>query len=125
MDKYPKGMRGCYVCKKVKPLELFVKDRCNWMGHNYRCKDCHNDMTRHRGTMRQLHPGMYEKLFESQNGKCAICGKESGKKHFSIDHNHVSGVVRGLLCTACNLGLSYFNEDISVLKSAISYLKKQ
>lgn len=45
-----------------------------------------------------------EKLFEKQEGRCGVCGKhESGfKMRLSVDHNHKTGQVRGLLCYYCN-----------------------
>lgn len=45
-----------------------------------------------------------QKLFKRQNGKCAVCKKdESHFKHrLSVDHNHSTGKVRGLLCYRCN-----------------------
>ncbi len=66
----------------------------------------------------------YEKMFQSQLGKCAICGNPSGKRHFDVDHNHSTGRVRGLLCLRCNIGLGAFKENETSLMCAISYLQK-
>ena len=70
----------------------------------------------------------YIKMLEKQNYKCKICGNTdpdiSGKiKHFHIDHDHKTGKVRGLLCDKCNRGLGMFNDDITLLQQAITYLK--
>lgn len=65
----------------------------------------------------------YRLLFGKQNGKCAICNSES-KIRLSVDHNHTTGKVRGLLCSHCNLALGYLKDSIDRLKSAISYLEK-
>lgn len=45
----------------------------------------------------------YEQLLESQGGKCAICKNDcaSGNR-LAVDHNHATGIVRGLLCKVCN-----------------------
>lgn len=70
----------------------------------------------------------YETMVKSQNGKCAICGNgHTGSitsKNLSVDHNHSTGKIRGLLCHKCNMGIGYFKENIDTLKSAISYLEK-
>jgi len=67
----------------------------------------------------------YAKMFDSQNGQCAICKgslKAQNKKSFCVDHCHINLINRGLLCNLCNLGLGYFKDDINILKSAIGYL---
>jgi hypothetical protein len=70
-------------------------------------------------------------LLEAQDGKCAICGDilldkpTSGKKMPSVDHNHSTGEVRGILCQRCNVGLGLFRDDICFLANAIEYLAKK
>jgi hypothetical protein len=66
-------------------------------------------------------------LFEIQECKCAICGVESESvdndlKQLSTDHDHETNMVRGLLCSHCNLGLGNFKDNISLLRRAITYL---
>lgn len=67
----------------------------------------------------------YNKMFESQEGRCAICSKHQTelKKRLSVDHSHESGKVRKLLCPTCNHGLGNFKDDIVMLQKAIDYLK--
>jgi hypothetical protein len=66
-------------------------------------------------------------MFAEQKGCCAICGvhQDNVTKRFSVDHNHSTGKVRGLLCQNCNAGLGNFMDDISNLKSAIEYLEER
>lgn len=66
----------------------------------------------------------YDKMFEDQNGKCAICGSpdEVEGRRLAIDHCHDSGRVRGLLCGKCNRGLGLFYDNKQLLENAISYL---
>jgi hypothetical protein len=71
-------------------------------------------------------PEDYNKMFEEQNGCCCICNKHQSnfKKSLSIDHNHQTGKVRGLLCHHCNVGLGHFKDNIESLNSALDYLIK-
>lgn len=66
----------------------------------------------------------YERMFKQQNGKCGICGSDSSFKgkinqNFSVDHCHVTGRVRGLLCVACNHLLGRYEKHKNAI---ISYL---
>lgn len=67
-----------------------------------------------------LTPEDYRELLAAQNGKCAICQQEA--KHYAVDHDHVTGQVRGLLCDTCNVGLGHFRDDVGRLMSAAAYL---
>jgi hypothetical protein len=53
---------------------------------------------------------------------CAICRQPSVGQRLSIDHCHETGIVRGLLCSPCNLGLGSFRDSVERLESAIRYL---
>ena len=69
----------------------------------------------------------YEELFSIQNGLCEICGTAvagGNGKAFSVDHDHATGKIRGLLCHHCNLGLGHFKDDKEVLLKAVAYLSK-
>ncbi len=69
----------------------------------------------------------YDEMFKLQEGKCAICGTDksvkSGKsQHFSVDHCHTTGKVRGLLCLACNHLLGRYEKHKTKIEE---YLNKQ
>lgn len=64
----------------------------------------------------------YVSAHQKQNGKCALCGKESKPMRLSADHCHATNKPRGLLRLLCNVGLGAFGDNISVLKKAIKYL---
>jgi len=70
----------------------------------------------------------YGNLLQRQNGRCAICGTDKpylkGNKNFPVDHDPKTGMVRGLLCHNCNVGLGNFRHDLSLLQKAIDYLGK-
>jgi hypothetical protein len=63
----------------------------------------------------------YETLLARQGGVCAICRKPS-KKTLCVDHCHVTGIIRGLLCRKCNLGLGCLCDDQRALVAALAYL---
>jgi hypothetical protein len=65
----------------------------------------------------------FDTLMESQNNCCAICKKTciTGRS-LSIDHDHNTNKVRGLLCIKCNQGLGFFNDSIDLLQGAMIYL---
>lgn len=65
-------------------------------------------------------------LLEMQNSRCGICktSAPSGKGKWHVDHCHSSGIVRGLLCHHCNVGLGYFKDSPEALKAAAEYLEK-
>ena len=69
----------------------------------------------------------FRALLEAQGGVCAICGNGETSKRYrtlSVDHDHETGAVRGLLCNRCNPMLGYARDDIAVLQGAIEYLKR-
>ena len=72
----------------------------------------------------------YLEMMKIQNNSCAICGKgcwvtgNSGKYPFYVDHNHLTGKVRGLLCAKCNNGLGAFEDNINYLSRAADYLSR-
>lgn len=66
----------------------------------------------------------YDRMLESQHGRCAICRQAPAEKLLSIDHDHSSGKVRGLLCSACNFAIGTFNDDPKRIKRAARYLEK-
>ena len=66
----------------------------------------------------------HEALLRSQGGVCAICHKqESRPQPLSVDHDHVSGRVRGLLCDDCNIALGKMSDDANRLRAAATYLE--
>lgn len=68
---------------------------------------------------------LYEVFFFMQCGQCAICHEDwDGKRNFAVDHNHITGRVRGLLCHKCNPALGAFKDDPELLIKAAMYLKK-
>lgn len=71
----------------------------------------------------KITPEDYERMLTEQNGVCAICGQPPrGKmKRLSVDHNHTTGEVRGLLCITCNRVAGYLDNK-PWLAAASKYL---
>jgi len=132
----------CSTCKESFPVEDFYKSKTHTRGYSYDCKRCHiqnvslnrkvkirqytekdraNNLKRYGITIEE-----YESLLASQFWACAICGRDEeefeGRLH--IDHDHITGKVRGLLCRKCNSILGYADDDIDVIRKAIAYLER-
>jgi hypothetical protein len=74
----------------------------------------------------------YQHMLAEQNGTCAICFQpetcrtNKGKlKVLSVDHNHTTGKVRGLLCNRCNQAIGLLLDDPLKADSAAKYLRKR
>lgn len=140
---YRYGRMSCQQCGK----ELVGRQR-KW------CSDaCGYRANRHiyynnRATKRKTVPGYergcrirhrfnmglddYDRMYQEQQGRCAICGKE--EELLDIDHDHrccpvkrtektCGKCVRGLLCGACNRGIGLFNDDPVKLEAAAAYVR--
>ncbi len=71
----------------------------------------------------------FDAMLEEQLGLCAICGQPEthvnrydAVDRLSVDHDHETGKVRGLLCRKCNIMLMGAKDDVHILRSAIRYL---
>lgn len=74
----------------------------------------------------------FECLWIAFAGKCGICGcdmempqnrRGQSPRTVAVDHDHVTGNVRGLLCNRCNKGLGMFEDNIEHMKNAIKWLE--
>ena len=64
-------------------------------------------------------------MLEKQNNCCNICKRPQNefKQVLAVDHDHNTGIVRGLLCAKCNRALGAYNDSIDILLNAIEHLK--
>ena len=94
-----------------------------------------NDINRTRTSRRDRKYNLsvedYDKLLIEQNGVCAICkesetanGSNGKLKPLSVDHNHETKKVRGLLCHNCNMAIGNLKESCERAKSLIEYLER-
>jgi hypothetical protein len=72
----------------------------------------------------------YDVMRELQNYRCYICNKHeseitnAGATALNVDHCHVSGEVRKLLCMSCNIALGKVNDNVDILQRCIDYIKE-
>ena len=137
----------CTECSEIKPVgDYYVRtdgrrNRC--------CKTCHNakgkarrdaDPQAYNARQRQLKRGAksrkyslkrkfditpeeYEEMLQSQGGGCAACGAQPGRRALSVDHDHKTGRVRGILCDPCNFALGHAKDDPKRLLALATYLE--
>lgn len=67
----------------------------------------------------------YNRAFQIQGGMCKICGDHQSElsKRLATDHDHASGIFRGLLCQHCNIGIAHARDNSEILKNMIRYLE--
>lgn len=133
----------CSLCANEFPAttEYFWRDNRLASGLVAKCKGCaslrRTQLQANRRTALKRY-GMtvesFSELSAAQGGVCAICAgpprwvpwsnKKNVEPHLSVDHNHTTGNVRGLLCGPCNSGLGLLKESKELILRAISYLRK-
>lgn len=140
--------KKCSSCEQILGLSEFHYSQSGSGKRKSKCKDCsakyfqdykkknteslrnkwrdaskryHTTERRRARTLKKynLTPDGYKALFESQDGSCAICHRAIT---LVIDHDHNTGLVRGLLCNGCNLALGYFEDDVKRMRLAIKYI---
>lgn len=128
------GMHGvCKACQQERRARLmgkkFADDPEGF--RLYRQERARKNLLRKYG----LNSEQYDAMHQAQGGVCAICGQPERirmkirgettvKTTLSIDHCHETGVIRGLLCNSCNVGLGVFGDSPDVLRLAAQYLEQ-
>lgn len=136
--KVPPGMKHCPICNRDLPLESFYKVKKDRFGRFAYCKECTQARNRSRTAKdrRKWHLNgkfglsleEYQRMHEQQNGVCAICEKHPAGRPpnhiLHVDHCHITGKVRVLLCFKCNQALGAMDDDPRTLSRAVEYLLK-
>lgn len=134
-NKYKKRKEAKKFCEKhnqkheLTPDGQFVCRECKRLyAINYRANVKHKLYRRLKKF--SLTVEEYNELWARTDGKCYICNLPETKIvmnnaiDIAIDHCHITGKVRGLLCHYCNTGIGHFKDDIELLHSAIRYLQE-
>lgn len=119
------GNLQCPTCKEWKKPSEFNKNKFTTSGSDVRCRRCAKSYNMKR--IYGITIDEYDKMFEEQNGVCAICSTfevENTRGRLCIDHDHRDGRVRGLLCIGCNTAIGSLKDDINLFLEAIKYLQK-
>lgn len=138
-------MKQCIRCHKFQINNQFRKNRIRPDGLEYYCIVCsrelHKNYDRKRNQLESRKASLrratfnreynitsaeYQTMLEKQDFKCAICRSNgsTNKRAFCVDHDHVTGKIRGILCDNCNVALGRFQDNESYLMAAIMYLKE-
>ena len=137
MTTHPAGIKRCAACEQTKPVTEFY--RLPGFTDTYRsyCKPCHKAKRKARYDKAGGKDVPYEQLLKREYGitladynailrsqahRCAVCRRpetmrtKSGEvRRLSVDHDHVTGRVRGLLCHRCNVLVWAFEENHAIL----------
>lgn len=121
----------CSKCQESKLAGEFYykRDRGSVYVNTTSCRECTKETQRFKSF--GIDSEEYGRMLKSQDNCCAICKihidcytkNSQNNKVFAVDHDHLTGKIRGLLCCRCNRGLGYFKDKIEFLENAISYLK--
>jgi hypothetical protein len=128
--------RRCWRCGLVKKLAgNFYRLKSDRLGFARKCKPCHKQDDRKFKLKATYGISLadYHLMFTNQGGKCAICRKQGTRTRrkvfgkvdgLAVDHCHVTGKVRGLLCLVCNMGIGAFSDSAACLRDAAAYLER-
>ena len=124
----------CSTCKALRDINEFGLMKSDNDLRRSSCRSCLNAKRAKRDIITTVEKyGItlqeYEHILEKQQRKCAVCGSEGrgkGSRHkpLCVDHCHITGKFRGLLCNKCNLGVGNFNDDIDRLLNMVAYLRE-
>jgi hypothetical protein len=114
--------KKCKCCNEEKHIDDYPAYKMNKHGPYFRneCKKCRS--IKAAGWRYKLSFDEVKKLKETKN--CEICNIDLKWSDRYIDHNHVNGNVRGILCPRCNSTLELFEQSKHLIEPSFNYLKK-
>jgi hypothetical protein len=126
----PKGNNYCKPCRYATSRrwakankERYLKQQRGWQNKpSKQVPTLTNAQLGHIKAYHKLSVEEYSRLVEESAGKCMVCGTES--KSLDVDHNHSTGVARGLLCRSCNTLVGYLETNSHKIKRALEYIEE-
>ena len=112
--------KKCSSCKKVLSLSSFNSHKRTGDKLQNVCKSCKARMT--KNWKYTLKSGQFDEMVKIQNSCCVIC--HLPQEELVIDHDHKTNKLRSLLCRKCNALLGMCDDNLIILESAISYIKR-
>ena len=109
-------MRKCNKCSIEKELVDFALKSGSLEGRNRVCKKCKVE----ENQIRQF--GITTTTAYQITKTCHMCNKDLSNAKICIDHDHTTGRVRGILCSACNTGIGLLGDNIEGVERALRYL---
>lgn len=120
MSKVSKEKKAEYVVR----YRLRNKDKVRELKRKYRLKYKNKLRSKAYKASYGITLEDYNELFKKQDGRCKCCGVHQTelKRSLSIDHDHSTGRIRGLLCNNCNVAIGHVKESAIILQAIINYL---
>lgn len=100
------------------------RERMREWAHNYHVTHPTNNRAKRLKHEYGISLKDYDDLLTAQGGVCAICGGDNNGKNLHVDHDHKTGIVRGLLCNGCNSGIGNMKDDVNIVRKAVQYLEE-
>ena len=124
-DKERERNRKYYEAHKAERQEYRDVHRAEKQEYNRKYNEAYPGAGRNCNLKRLygLSPEDYAALLAKQDGRCAICGGLLNSKTPCVDHDHVTGEIRGLLCSSCNVAIGLMKDDSVLLQKAAEYVK--
>jgi hypothetical protein len=140
--------KHCPDCDRDLPLDDFYRAPKGALGRQRRCKPCHVAHTgnyyaglspeRKARRIAQIKAKKYgmtleqmQALVAAHDDNCDLCGKpdtthrkRTWTRQLTLDHDHVTGRYRGLICSECNLALGHTKDDPALLRRMADYVER-
>lgn len=115
----------CSSCGETKNVSCYQKNKRHKDGLQTWCADCQNRWVYKQKCDVTYHQERNDRRKE-QKGCCAVCGRQETQFEIklSLDHNHKTGQIRGLLCVRCNLLVGAMENRIQIIDEARAYLQR-